>query len=148
MLKKYEQKSLMAAGARLSESDIAHLTASLNDNLESLSNRFKLIGFHKNRLEPAAHSMAGVPPNLFQQICWLVKNAPTMPMFSELVAIFCLLDREQQFELYKLFLDAWQPAQNDVPLVENFVMFLNTTGQDKELRARLSAQLAGLKAAG
>jgi len=139
--RRHEQKSLLNAGAALTEPEAIELAISLDHNPNDVQTRFKLAGFYINKM----YSESRVDPVLFEQLQWLMQSIPDLPLFSSVEAAYGCLDRDQFFSMYKTLLDTLDLHEHTIELLINAKRFLHDCKRDPELEDRLSAELDALR---
>lgn len=83
-----EQKSLLQAGVKLAESEAIELAGSLYHEPDDVQTRFKLIGFYIEKM----YSESRVEPVLLNQLQWLMRRCPDLPLFSSVTRVYGALD--------------------------------------------------------
>lgn len=96
-----EQKSLLQAGAKLAEREAIGLASSLYHDPNDVQSRFKLIGFYIEKV----YSESRVDPVLFDQLQWLMRHCPDLPLFSSVAGAYSVLDRDQLLSVFKALLE-------------------------------------------
>ncbi len=97
----HEQKSLLQAGAKLAEREAIRLASSLYHDPDDVQVRFKLIGFYIEKM----YSESRVDPVLFDQLQWLMRRCPDLPLFSSVTGAYGVLDRDQLLSMFKTLLE-------------------------------------------
>ena len=127
---RHEQKSLLQAGANLTESEANGLVNSLHPNPDDVQARFKLIGFYIEKM----YSENRVDPVLFDQLQWLIRCCPDLPLFSSVAFAYGVCDRDQFFSLYKTLLYTLDQHEHNIELLINAMSFLRHCNRDPELK--------------
>jgi hypothetical protein len=96
-----EQESLLQAGAKLAEREAIGLASSLYHDPDDVQARFKLIGFYIEKM----YSEGRVDPVLFDQLQWLIRRCPDLPLFSSVAGAYGVLDRDQLLSMFKTLLE-------------------------------------------
>jgi hypothetical protein len=95
---------LLQAGAKLAEREAIGLASSLYHDPDDVQARFKLIGFYIEKM----YSESRVDPVLFDQLQWLMRRCPDLPLFSSVTGAYGVLDGDQFLSMYETLLDTFE----------------------------------------
>jgi hypothetical protein len=139
---KHQKKSLLMAGSRLTRDEALQLEQSV----DGFEDRIKIIGFYNHKIDTEHETAHSAIAELYPHLAWLVRHYPDADLMQEVnVPGYALLDRDQCFELYKVWLDVLDEHPHTAPLLFSALRFLRIIDRDHELQQRLSVELEVLQ---